>query len=64
MIRICDGTDPNLTRYLPAAEYDATRHNLSPWKRTGQPGEIVIQCDCGLTFDDVYREVIWPHHTF
>jgi hypothetical protein len=61
VIRTCDGTDPNLTREIPATEYDAARHNLSPWNSSAKPGIVVIQCACGLRFDDVKRMVIYPH---
>jgi hypothetical protein len=62
VIRTCDGTDPNLTREIPATEYDAARHNLSPWNQSAKPGTVIIQCSCGLRFDDVDRTVIYPHH--
>ncbi len=61
MIRTCEGSDPNLTRDMPAGEYDPARYALSPWDAAARPGQRVIQCDCGLTFDDVGRMVTHPH---
>lgn len=37
MMRICDGTDPNLV------------------------DQYGVPCSCGLTFDDVDTEVVYPH---
>lgn len=44
MIRTCDGSDPNLIRYMHP-----------------EIGKISIPCNCGLRFNDVEREVIYPH---
>lgn len=52
MIRVCDGTDPNLLRDDP------------PWDPSSiEPREAhtTRPCDCGLRFDDVDRWVIYPH---
>jgi hypothetical protein len=49
MIRTCDGTDPNLTREARPGE-----EPFGLWPDS-------VPCDCGLTFDDVERTVIWPH---
>jgi len=48
MIRHCDGTDPNLITW--SAE-TLTRESAS----------VRVPCACGLTFDDVSREVVYPH---
>ena len=61
MIRTCDGTDPNLTREIPEASFHADTMALSPWNKSAKPGTVVIQCACGLRFDDVKRMVIYPH---
>jgi hypothetical protein len=61
VLRTCDGTDPNLTRRLPADRFDPATMVLSPWNMTAEAGEVVTQCGCGLVFDDVYRMVCWPH---
>lgn len=50
MIRRCDGTDPNLTRDVRDGE-----EPRGPWAGS-------VPCDCGAVFDDVYRQVIYPHH--
>jgi hypothetical protein len=62
VIRTCDGTDPNLTREIPETSFHADTMVLSPWNKSAKPGMAVIQCACGLRFDDVDRTVIYPHH--
>lgn len=54
MIRVCDGTDPNLLRDDPPWDPDAG-HGL----RT--PGRVTFPCNCGAHFDDVDYWVIYPH---
>lgn len=58
MRRRCDGTDPNLVRYV-AAKGAIVDDGEPPRRRSlevdGKP------CDCGLVFDDVYRSTIFPH---
>jgi hypothetical protein len=49
MIRRCDGTDVNLIRAIRGMP-DAVH-----WR------EQYVPCDCGMTFDDVKRGVIYPH---
>lgn len=56
----CDGTDPNLTRQVPVFDPD-TMHLAAAWQATAGPGMTVIQCQCGLYFDDVYRMRTYPH---
>lgn len=59
MIRHCDGTDVNVTREV---YYNEVGERLvTPW-RTRDPATVNIACDCGATFDDVERMVIYPHH--
>jgi hypothetical protein len=50
MIRHCDGTDPNLVKYV-----DNSPNSNNTAK---------IPCNCGLTFDDTHRMVIYPHERF
>ena len=61
MMRRCDGTDPNLTREIPEAEYDPVQMILAPWQSTAKPKTAVIQCQCAASFDDVKQRTIWPH---
>jgi len=63
MNRTCDGTDPNLTREIPLADYDPQQHRLSPWTDIFRhpPDTVVICCDCGLTFNDAAQRVLHPH---
>lgn len=51
MIRTCDGTDENLKR-----------EEVTRTSRAGQETVEWISCDCGLSFDDVERLVVYPHH--
>lgn len=51
MIRTCDGTDENLKR-----------EEVTRTTRAGQECMEWVPCDCGLSFDDVERLVIYPHH--
>lgn len=51
MIRTCDGTDVNLKR-----------EEVTRTTRAGQECMEWVPCDCGLSFDDVERLVIYPHH--
>jgi hypothetical protein len=30
----------------------------------GDKEDVAVPCDCGLTFDDVYHMVIYPHVKF
>ena len=60
MIRHCDGTDDNLTREIPSRDF-AAGMALSAWDRMAKPGNRVIRCKCGLTFDDVDQRVNYPH---
>lgn len=53
MTRRCDGTDPNL---IMLVDERGERVPVTPTsKGTERP------CDCGRVFDDVNRQVIWPH---
>jgi len=62
MRRHCDGTDPNLTRAIPLAAYGlAGDYTVSPWNGSARPGEVIVNCNCGLRFDDFDRQVIYPH---
>jgi hypothetical protein len=64
MMRLCDGSDPNLTREVPAAAYNPVTETVSPnWdKALGVPGVTrIICCNCGLEFNDEDRMVIYPH---
>lgn len=55
MIRHCDGTDPNLVML-----WDSKRgERVDPREAHGMLRQR--RCDCGLTFDDVARMVVWPH---
>lgn len=64
MRRHCDGTDPNLTRDLAQAEPGELKAGmsfvLSPWD-AGTAGGVVVNCNCGLVFDDAERRVVYPH---
>lgn len=51
MIRHCDGNDPNLLMIVDAVG----RHQRAGLEGKKKP------CDCGLTFDDERRSVVWPH---
>lgn len=66
MMRTCDGTDPNLTRLIPSPDFKPDEGmRISPWHRAfAKPGEVCINCQCGLTFDDVNRVVYYPHPEF
>ncbi len=60
--RLCDGTDPNLTRQVPEGEYDPAAMTLSAeWQHSARPGCVVILCQCRLYFDDAKRTVTYPH---
>jgi hypothetical protein len=48
MIRKCDGTDPNLRK----------------WIHVGYDGGKYVSCDCGLIFDDIDHLTIYPHQKF
>lgn len=48
MIRHCDGTDPNLIMVVEDEEHPTMERR--------------VPCKCGLTFDDVKRMTIFPHH--
>jgi hypothetical protein len=63
VIRRCDGTDDNLTREVPAAEFDAAVMTPSDnWDRIARRrGNRAIRCYCGLAFEDENRRVNWPH---
>lgn len=62
MIRRCDGTDNNLTRWVPDDDYNpATMTPSVIWDRPGQSPGRVIRCACGRAFDDMDRLTIWPH---
>jgi hypothetical protein len=67
VIRRCDGTDPNLTRQVPQATFDAASPPVTisrPWAFRAEPGHVVICCQCGKVFDDVNRMVTYPHEAF
>lgn len=67
MIRRCDGTDPNLTRQVPQAEFDAASPPMTishPWASRADPGTVVIMCQCGKVFDDARHLVTYPHTAF
>lgn len=59
--RYCDGTDPNLTRVVLPADLVAG-DVISHWHVTAKEGTVIIQCRCGLEFDDVNLQVIYPHN--
>jgi hypothetical protein len=62
VIRICNGTDPNLTRTVLAEAFDPAVMTESPnWGFRAQDGQVVINCQCGEVFDDVGRMVTYPH---
>lgn len=61
MLRRCDGTDPNLTKSIPAEQFDPATMTTSHWTSTAGPGEVVVNCSCGLVFDDEKRTVVYPH---
>lgn len=52
MTRRCNGEDPNLMQIV---DEDGNRVRRPTARTTEKP------CDCGLVFDDVRREVVWPH---
>lgn len=66
MRRHCDGSDDNLTREVPAEEFDPAVMTPSVnWDRIGQQRGIrIVRCTCGLVFDDAGRLVIYPHEPF
>lgn len=64
MIRNCDGTDPNLTRDIPADQFDAATMTVSPWDMAAKPGEVVINCQCHQVFDDDDHLTFYPHEVF
>lgn len=51
MIRTCDGNDANLKRQI-----------VTKVAHSGQEVVQWVPCDCGTTFDDVERLVIYPHY--
>lgn len=51
MIRTCDGNDATLSR--------EKTFTTTPG---GQETRVWVPCDCGTTFDDVERMVIYPHY--
>ena len=51
MIRTCDGSDATLSR--------EKTFTTTPG---GQETRVWVPCDCGTTFDDVERMVIYPHY--
>ncbi len=59
--RHCDGSDPNLTRTIPAADFDPATMTRSPWDDTARPGTVIICCTCDLVFEDRDRRVTYPH---
>ena len=61
MIRHCDGTDPNLTRDIGNPPREVGTYTISPWNDSARPGQLIINCQCGRSFDDVDRSVIYPH---
>jgi hypothetical protein len=61
MMRRCNGEDPNLTRPVAERDFDPGSMTVSPWNSMAQAGTVVIQCQCGLFFDDVHRLVYYPH---
>lgn len=60
-IRTCDGTDPNLTRVVMPGDLQPG-DIIAPWHVTAKEGTVIIQCRCGLEFDDVNLQVIYPHN--
>lgn len=61
----CDGSDPNLLRQVPEGDFDSAVMKLAGhWQATAEPGCVVIQCQCGLLFDDTYRMRSYPHEFF
>lgn len=62
-LRLCDGTDPNLTREISKIEFDPKTQTVSGWG-AAHVGCVVIQCECGLRFNDEIRRVTWPHQHF
>lgn len=62
MIRVCDGTDPNLTRHVQEDAFDPAVMTVSEaWAAMAEPGTVIIQCRCGRRFDDEQRMTVWPH---
>jgi len=61
MYRTCVGEDPNLVRVILKSELTPDM-KLSPWQDLAHVDEVSIFCNCGTTFDDVERFVIYPHH--
>ena len=61
-MRHCDGTDPNLTKQVPAVDFDSDTMTVNTmWKVIAEPGMIVINCQCGKQFDDATCTVLYPH---
>lgn len=53
MMRTCDGSDRNLLRKIDGdVPTKATMNNA------------YVPCNCGLSFDDLDRSVVFPHQTF
>jgi hypothetical protein len=62
MIRNCNGQDPNLTREMLRTDFNPGTMTESPnWGFRGNALAVVINCQCGATFDDVTRMTVYPH---
>jgi hypothetical protein len=62
MMRHCDGRDTNLTRHIPFPDFIPETMTRSPWDKIEAGNEyVVINCNCGLIFDDVDHMTIYPH---
>jgi hypothetical protein len=62
MLARCDGTDENLTRQVRTEDFDpASMTQSRAWAMMARPGFIVVNCQCGLVFDDEDRARVYPH---
>jgi len=58
----CDGKDENLTREVRFEDFNhATMTQNRPWSMMARIGFVMINCQCGLVFDDEDRERVYPH---
>lgn len=66
MMRHCDGTDPNLTRRVLTTHFEpATQTRSDVWQGAAAGTDYtIINCACGLSFDDVDHRTTWPHEGF
>ena len=65
MIITCNGLDENSTRLIAIPEFDeATVKKTSRLleNRKNRKAYKVVNCDCGLTYDDKVLKTTYPHN--